>query len=311
MLFPSIYDYLEFPEYQRILAIILKAIPFHRRFHLMKASGVIKFVCFFFVTAGFADDPRTVSLEPPAWMKDVTRLPPGTHLNKRSVKLGYTLDWNHQVNAGAVEIAIVRDSPEGSKLVGEASGSSTGFARALWPYQFTARSIVDQSSLRPVTFQLNERDRDAENSYDIIFERYRQIFTTTSKKKEEILSSTDRFKFDFGQDVLSSAFYLRSQALNEGDEISMVVTPFNRPYLATFEVLGRETHKVKGTVYAAIKVDARIGKVNPDLTINTYDKIKKTTLWLSDDEFRIPLELQSQIAFGFVSARLDEIEWLE
>ncbi len=277
----------------------------------MKASGVIFSVCLFFLGTVSADDPRTVSPDPPSWMKEITRLPPGTHLNKRSVKLGYTLDWNHKVNAGKLDIAVVREGDSGSKMVGEASGSSTGFARALWPYQFSARSIVDQNSLRPLTFQLNERDREAENSYDIIFERYRQILTTTSKKKAEILSCTDRFKFDFGQDVLSSAYYLRSQALKSGDEISMVVTPFNRPYLATFEVLGRETHKVKGTVYATIKLDARIGKVNPDLTIHTYEKIKKTTLWLSDDEFRIPLELQSQIAFGFVSARLDEIEWLE
>ena len=72
------------------------------------------------------------------------------------------------------------------------------------------------------------------------------------------MSCTDRFKFDFGQDMLSSAIYLRSHPLNEGDNFAMVVTPFNRPYLATFKVLGRETHKVRDTVYAAIKVDAEV-----------------------------------------------------
>ena len=91
----------------------------------------------------------------------------------------------------------------------------------------------------------------------------------------------------------------------------MVVTPFNRPYLASFEVLGRESHKVKGKVYETIKLNAEIGKVNPDLTIKTYEKVKSTTLWFSDDEYRIPLELQSQLTFGYVSARLDEMTWLE
>ncbi len=277
----------------------------------MKASILTLCIFLFSETVGFSDDPRDFPVGTPEWMKDVTRIPPGTNLNLKPVKLEYTLDWNHQVNAGKLDISIVRDGTSGSRLIGDASGRSTGFARALWPYDFQARSIVDQASLRPLTFRLSEIDREAENSYDIVFERQRQIFTTTSKKKDEILSCTDRFKFDFGQDMLSSAIYLRSHPLNEGDNIAMVVTPFNRPYLATFKVLGRETHKVRDTVYAAIKVDAEVGKVNPDLTIDHYEKVKKTTLWFSDDEFRVPLELQSQISFGFVSARLDRLEWIE
>jgi hypothetical protein len=249
--------------------------------------------------------------ELPGWMKHVTRLPPGDHANLRPVSLEYTLDWNHRVNAGRVALAVSKSGGGTSRFVGEAEGRSTGFARLLYPYDFRARSIVDEPSLRPVTFQLVEKDRSDENSYDIIFEPSRQIYTTTTKRKEETLSNTGRFRFDFGQDVLSSAFYLRSQPLKDGDQISMVVTPFNRPYLTVFNVAGREKRKVKGKTYDAIRLEAEVGKVNPDLTIKTYEKVKRTTLWFSDDEYRIPLELQSQLAFGFVSARLDELKWLD
>lgn len=273
----------------------------------MKAFLPLVFIFTFATPALFSQE----EMGPPEWMKHITRLPPGDHANLRAVSLEYTLDWNHQVNAGQVGIKIARSEENSGRFVGDAEGRSTGFARFLYPYDFRARSIVDPNSLRPLTFQLTERERGAENHYDIIFEPKRQIFTTTSKREEEIVSNTGRFRFDFGQDVLSSAFYLRSQPLNDGDEISMVVTPFNRPYVARFEVLGRETHKVKGKSYSAIKIDAEVGKVNPDLTIKTYEKVKKTTLWFTDDEYRIPLELQSQLAFGFVSARLDEMKWLE
>lgn len=248
---------------------------------------------------------------PPAWMKGITRLPPGNHANLRPVKLEYTLDWNNRVNAGRVEIAVTRNSPENNRFVGEANGRSTGFARFLYPYDFRARSIIDQNSLRPLTFQLSETERGSDNSYDIVFEPKRQIFTTTSTLKGEIFTNTSRFAFDFGQDVLSSAFYLRSQPLQNGDAISMLVSPFNKPYLASFEVIGRESHKVKGKSYETIKLDATIGKVNSDLSIKSYEKIKKTTLWFIDDEYRIPIELQSQLAFGFVSARIEGFEWLD
>lgn len=273
----------------------------------MKALPIALFLLVISGRSAFSDE----FTGPPEWMKNVTRLPPGNHANLRPVALEYTLDWNHRVNAGRVEISIVKSTENDGRFVGDAEGRSTGFARLLYPYDFRAKSIVDQTSLRPLTFQLVERERGSENSYDIIFETKRQIFTTTSKQKEETVSNTGRFRFDFGQDALSSAFYLRSQALKDGDEISMVVTPFNRPYLANFKVLGRESHDVKGKTYETIKLDAHIGKVNPDLSIKSYEKVKSTTLWFSDDEYRIPLELQSQLTFGYVSARLDEMKWLE
>lgn len=255
--------------------------------------------------------PRLSGEDLPGWMKHITRLPPGDHANLRPVSLEYTLDWNHRVNAGRVALSVSRNEGGEVRFVGKAEGRSTGFARLLYPYDFRARSIVDGSSLRPVTFQLVEKDRNNESSYDVVFETNRQIFTTTTKRDDEVLSNTGRFRFDFGQDVLSSAFYLRSQPLRDGDQISMVVTPFNRPYLTVFTVAGRETRKVKGTTYRTIRLEAEVGKVNPDLTIKTYEKVKRTSLWFSDDEYRIPLELQSQLTFGFVSARLDELKWLE
>lgn len=247
----------------------------------------------------------------PAWMTEITRLPPGDHANLRPVKLVYTLSWNNRVNAGKVEISVLKDGTQETKFVGDASGKSTGFARVLWPYDFRARSIVDQNSLRPITFQLTEKERNEQNSYDIIFQDKKQLFNTTSKKKEASQSAQSSFEFDHGHDVLSSAFYLRSQPLTPGEKISMVVTPFNKPYLAKFEVIGKEKHKMKGKRYDAIRLDALVGKINPDLSIKKYEKIKQTSLWMTDDAYRIPLELQTHISVGFISARLIEMDWLE
>lgn len=250
--------------------------------------------------------------EAPKWLQDVTRLPPGGHADLRPVKLDYTLSWNNRVNAGKFQVAIMRDGSNEQKLVGDATGKSTGFARLVWPYDFKARSIVKESSLRPLTFQLSERERNEVNSYDIIFGSNDQQYRTTSKKDDaKTVSQSREFKFDFGHDVLSSAFYLRSMALKKGQKVSMVVTPFNKPYLANFVVVGHEVHKMKGTKYSAIKLDADIGKINGDLSIKNYEKIKKTSLWVSDDRYRIPLELQTYISVGYISARLVEMDWLD
>ena len=249
---------------------------------------------------------------PPEWMKNVTRLPPGGYANLRPVKMEFTLSWNNKINAGKVELSVTRSESSKGQFIGEASGKSTGFARVVWPYDFRARSIIDENSLRPITFQLSERERNEDTAYDIIFEQKRQLYTTTSRgENDELRTAKSKFKFDFGHDMLSSAFYLRSHRLENGDEISMVVSPFNKPYLSRFRVLGRETHKIKGKSYEAIKLDAEVGKINSDLSIKSYEKVKKSTLWIGDDEYRLPLELQSQISVGYISARLNDLKWLE
>lgn len=248
----------------------------------------------------------------PPWMKSLTRLEPGGYADLRPVHLEYTLSWNNKVNAGRFEVSIEQSESKNVRLIGQATGGSTGFARALWPYDFRARSVVDYDSLRPLTFQLSEREKDRQSSYDIIFEDKRQIYNTRSQKDgEEMKSGMSRFRCDFGQDMLSSAFYLRSQPLKIGDEITMAVTPFNKPYLAYFKVVGRENHKIKGKSYKAIKLDAQIAKIDRDMSVKTYEKVRKTTLWIEDDQYRLPLELQTDISVGFVSARLDGMKWLE
>ena len=39
--------------------------------------------------------------------------------------------------------------------------------------------------------------------------------------------------------------------------------------------------------------------------------MKKATIWLSDDDFRLPLEVQADIFVGFISARMTERAWLK
>jgi hypothetical protein len=264
------------------------------------------------ILSGCAVSAFAQSHETPSWVDNVTRAAPGGYANLRPVKLGYTLSWNNRLNAGNFLISVIDPKDSSGQFIGDASGRSSGFARILWPYDFRARSIIDKQSLRPVVFQLCEKDRKATNSYDIIFERDRQVYTTTARKKnEKALTATSGFDFDFGQDILSSAFYLRSHSLENDEKISMVVTPFNCPYLTELRVMGRESRRIKGKVYDTIRLDVRVGKINTDLSIKTYDRIKQTSLWVSDDEYRLPLELQSQISVGFVSARLTHQEWLD
>src|SRR5690606_25420759 len=118
------YDCLEFPEYQRPLQVEARfhSPPFTRVF--MKAFPAAAFVSLMFALAVSAQEPQG----PPAWMKDVTRLPPGNHADLRPVALEYTLDWNHRINAGRIRLSVMKSHERVGRFVGDAAGRSTGFA---------------------------------------------------------------------------------------------------------------------------------------------------------------------------------------
>jgi hypothetical protein len=277
------------------------------------------------ISAGFGQETpapaaKAKKTPPPpealAWMKEVTQVEPGAHGRLAPVQVSYGLSWNNVLNAGEFDVTLnpSAEVPD-REWVGLAEGRSNGLARALWPYDVAAQSQVDRRSLRPRLFEVSETERNKTYSYRLEFSP-KGVLTRTAmadaKKKEVDPVVTEKnYRFEAVHDVLSAVLYIRSLELAEGDVVKSVVSPFNRPYYTEFEVLGREERKIRGEKYQAIRLGVDIRKINSDRTLQAYDKMKKATIWLSDDEFRLPLEVQADIFVGFISARMTERKWLK
>jgi hypothetical protein len=161
---------------------------------------------------------------------------------------------------------------------------------------------------------LSETERDKSIDYTLDFQPGKLISeTTVLPKKEGDEAETKRkiYRFDPIHDILSVALYIRSLELAEGDSVTALVSPFNRPYHAEFTLSGKENRKIGGEKYDTLKYDVVIRKVNHDKTLQPYDKMKKATLWFSDDEYRLPVEIQAEIFIGFVSARVTKRAWTD
>ncbi|MCB1062971.1 MAG: DUF3108 domain-containing protein [Verrucomicrobiae bacterium] len=254
------------------------------------------------------------------WTEEITHLAPGAYRALRPVRIDFGLSWNNALNAGELSVEVNQAKESAANLwIGHAEGRSNGLARALWPYDVEADSHIDQATLRPRLFELSETERDKTYRYRLMFEPSEiqtQTVTLAAKVPEgetspDPITKERTYRYQFVQDVLSTALYLRSHELATGDSIRLIVSPFNRPYYAEFSSIGREERKVKGETYQTIRLDVDIRKINFDRTLQHYDKMKKATIWLSDDEFRMPVEVHADIFVGFVSARVTRREWLD
>jgi hypothetical protein len=99
--------------------------------------------------------------------------------------------------------------------------------------------------------------------------------------------------------------------LKSGRKITRVVQPWDTPYLTTFEVQGRETLVYGGEKRPCLKLGLKIRKIDRStLALSAYKKMKTATIWVSDDELRVPLEMQANVFVGYMFARLTKFELL-
>ncbi len=74
-------------------------------------------------------------------------------------------------------------------------------------------------------------------------------------------------------------------------------------------IRGVEHLRVRPGNYNAIKMDLNLQRVNKKNELEPHRKFKRATIWLSDDNDRVILRIESQIFVGTVTAELQSIRF--
>lgn len=241
----------------------------------------------------------------PAWQKELTSPAPGTFSRPVPTVLDYQLSWKGAIDSGKVRIEFAPpDVKKPGTYVVRSSSSSLGAAAVLFPYQNHFWSELDPVSFRPRFFHAVETDKKETVTTTVrhfpgrVESREITAITKTGKTKQ-----TDKvFSFAPVFDVFSAMLHVRSQKLDTGDHITLVIHPFDTPYLLRVKVLGREVHNGRDAIRLTLgmrKIDRKTRELLP------YKKLKQdVTMWLSDDADRVPLELRAAAFIGDVRATL-------
>lgn len=244
-----------------------------------------------------------------AWVGSVTKDPPGAFPLLTPSRIEYDLSWNNLVSAGSAKI---RFQNAGDAWIARAEAGTTGMARRLWKYDCSMASVLDAASLQSRYMEHSETDSAETISYRVGFDvkevRTEAKITPMGGATTEKLTRSPYGPMD---DLQAAILYVRSLPLKNGQVITRVVQPFDRPYLATFTVQGRETRKVAGVSYPTIRLDVKIRKLHATkLDLAPFKKMKTATIWVSDDSWRLPVEMHASIWVGFISATLVKREAL-
>lgn len=253
--------------------------------------------------------PMSVMSRTPDWVRSLTPGTAGTRLNVPPCEISYELGWNNWITAGKATLTI-REA--GNFWRADAAAASTGFPRTLWKYDCLMTSVMHRANLRAHYLQHEEADSVEMCGYRVAFGSSRVVTETLVRPvKGTPVVSTAVCPFGPMDDLLSVILYVRSLELRDGQKITRVVQPWNKPYLTTFEVLGRDTLRFGGKNHPCIKLGLQIRKIDLiTLELSAYNKMKTATIWVSDDELRVPIEMHAEIFVGYMSARMTGIKML-
>lgn len=242
---------------------------------------------------------------PPEWEANLTKEPPGNFPALRSVRATYHFGWSG-ITAGTGDIHVKKTDRQ---FQFEAAGKTIGFVRALWKLDASFRGSVDAETLRPIESKQIEVYRKKKLITDLAFTNSGVTRTRTEVPASGKTSIPVPFNLSGLFDLQSAWLYLRSQPMTDHSVYRIAVYPATSAYVTTVTVLGHEKVSVRAGSYDAIKVDLQLMRIGKKMQLEPHRKFKKATIWISDDENRIPLRIEAQIFVGTVFAELQSMRF--
>lgn len=209
------------------------------------------------------------------------------------------------INAGFATLEIQKNSFEGKPeyhVIGD--GYTTGMVNFLFPVKDEYRTYFNPETIEPRRFIRNVNEGG--------YKKNKEIFFDIPNKKAQVFNYKNNWEKTFSitkdvQDMVSSVYYLRSldfNKLKEGDIITLNV------------FFDDENNKIKLVFKGREVINTKWGKVNSVIfnpmvqTGRVFRNEESVTLWMSDDQNKIPLKIKAAILVGSLKAELYEYSGL-
>ena len=219
--------------------------------------------------------------------------------------LKFRMSYSNFFNAGfsTIEVKETKNSNKDAfHIIG--TGKSTGLVSLFFKVKDDYQTFIYKDNLKPYRFIRKIDEGGYTKDKEITFDYNTNEATVKNNKSN---TETKHPINDEIQDILSSLYFLRSQKLNTlkvGDEIELPM--FFDQEIHNFKLLflGEEVIKTKfGKVSSlAFRPMVQAGRV--------FKEQESVTVWISNDDNKIPLRIKASLAVGSLRADLDAFKGL-
>lgn len=203
------------------------------------------------------------------------------------------------VNAGTAVMGIPDVVSERGHLCYHivSMAETNSFFSAFFEVRDVVESFLDTREMVSRRFEKHIREGDYRTEDLVIFDHDRHIAAYPKRKGELIPLALA------AQDILSSLYYVRMMELEVGKSIFIENHADRKNYPLEIKVLRRETVDVPAGKFDCLVVEPILRAAG------LFKSEGKLTVWLTNDEHKIPVQMRSKVIIGSISAELSELEY--
>lgn len=224
---------------------------------------------------------------------------------KKGEWLQFRMSYSNFFNAGYATLKVKSTKKNGNNafhVLGE--GKTSGLVGLLFKVKDDYQTYFYEESLKPYRFIRKINEGGYKKNKEILFD-----YETNKALVKNLKHNTEKtYPIDNDiQDMLSALYYLRSQDLSNltiNEEIELKLFFDQETYVFKLRFLGEEVLKTKfGDISSLIfRPIVQSGRV--------FKEEESVTIWVSNDENKIPLRIKASLAVGSLRADLDAFKGL-
>lgn len=223
---------------------------------------------------------------------------------KSGESLRYKMSYSGFLRAGTAVLEIEETDLNGEKVFHtKGTGWTSGMIGWFFKVDDLYQSYFDKNEVKPYVFKRKINEGGYKKNVITTFNyksnnAYVQDFI---KQKDTTIAVLDV------QDMLSAFYYLRNQNvknMKKGDEIAIDIFLDAQIYPFKLRFLGKQTlktdfGKVKTLIFRPLVQSGRVFKAQ-----------ESVTLWITDDDNKIPIKMEASLAVGSLQAELETYKGL-
>ena len=221
-------------------------------------------------------------------------------------RLEFEISWGF-IKAGnaTMEIRPIKENKTEFYVLAHNNGAF----KSVYPVADTIYSRIRNKTFLPEVFKKINHEGSFHSASVIRFDRKGQkawlsdtVFT--NRKRTKIKRSADTVVSITGNEfgILSAFYYVRQMELSQGKVEKFSAVSGKKKYDLKVIVYGKECIKTKAGKFKCIKIEPVLDGDG------IFKAAGRLFIWLSDDEKRLPVRMESEIAIGSIRADLMDFE---
>ena len=236
---------------------------------------------------------------PPNEVQVKTEVPKPEYKQSEFGTYFYDIDWEGIAIASATITVREAECTDSRCLNVRATAKSGRAVDIFYRLRHLSESTFHEDSIQPVSFVQKQTENSYTREAKISWRPDGTVKSHFSKKKDpyDLEFSPNNPMFD----PISAAFYAKSVPLKIDSSIDIDVFNGRNRFVISFLVTGKESITVGGRSVEAYKITPTIKKLTDT---EGEKKFRSATIWISADDKREVLKMESEIFIGSVSAKL-------